>query len=85
MLTVPNALGLIYMSMALNEGCENINSDHKYWFTPYTIQKVLYSAGYETEEIIMCTYHSNLEYLQPYHNQLCQKPVLLDDILIICK
>ena len=35
---------------------EVINSDHRYWFTPFTISKVLVSAGYNPEKII----YSNL-------------------------
>jgi hypothetical protein len=30
---------------------EIINSDHRFWFTPYTISKVLASAGYVPEKI----------------------------------
>jgi hypothetical protein len=30
---------------------EVINSDHRFWFTPYTIAKVLVSAGYDPERI----------------------------------
>lgn len=38
---------------------EIINSDHRYWFTPYTISKVVVSAGYNPEIIN----YSNLEKL----------------------
>ena len=31
---------------------EVINSDHRFWFTPYTISKVLVSAGYNPDKII---------------------------------
>lgn len=30
---------------------EIINSDHRFWFTPYTISKVLASSGYKPEKI----------------------------------
>jgi len=30
---------------------EIINSDHRFWFTPYTITKLLFSAGYTPESI----------------------------------
>ena len=36
---------------------EIINSDHRFWFTPYTITKVLVSAGYNPEKIT----YSNLQ------------------------
>jgi hypothetical protein len=38
---------------------EVINSDHRFWFTPYTISKVLVSAGYNPEKID----YSNLQSL----------------------
>jgi hypothetical protein len=38
---------------------EVINSDHRFWFTPYTISKVLVSAGYNPDKII----YSNLQSL----------------------
>ncbi len=30
---------------------EDINSDHRYWFTPYTLSKVLVMAGYDVDDI----------------------------------
>lgn len=84
-ITVPNALGLIFNFYAREHGIENINSDHKYWFTPYTIQKVLHCAGYEIEEITMCCYESSAGILQGNYQQLCEKPLLLDDIVVVCK
>lgn len=38
---------------------EIINSDHRFWFTPYTISKIVASAGYKPEKII----YSNLQSL----------------------
>jgi hypothetical protein len=49
-ITVPN----IYCKISLNNMFnynETINSDHRFWFTPYTISKVLVSAGYKPEKI----------------------------------
>jgi len=43
-ITVPNALNLNTYRNAKKFKSENINSDHRYWFTPYTILKVLYQA-----------------------------------------
>ena len=44
--TVPNALSsdVHYES---SRGYETINSDHRFWFTPYTCAKVLVAAGLE--------------------------------------
>jgi hypothetical protein len=35
-------------------GAELINSDHRYWFSPYTLCKVLVDAGYEPLQIELC-------------------------------
>jgi hypothetical protein len=37
---------------------EIINSDHRFWFTPYTISKVVASAGYKPEKIIYANLQS---------------------------
>ena len=37
---------------------EVINSDHRFWFTPYTISKVLVSAGYNPDKIIYANLQS---------------------------
>lgn len=47
-ISVPNALKFCAMS---NMKSENINSDHKYYFTPYTLCKILNDAGFEPTNI----------------------------------
>lgn len=49
-ITVPNAWTQTTIRGASNS-MEIINSDHRYWFTPYTLAKVMYKAGMKTEEI----------------------------------
>lgn len=41
---------------------EVINSDHRYWFTPYTISKILVASGYSPEKIV----YSNLTSLNVF-------------------
>lgn len=53
-LTVPNAFCLRNIVNAF-KGIEKINSDHKYWFTPYTIGKLMAQAGFEVQEIHYAT------------------------------
>jgi hypothetical protein len=48
--TVPNAWTQTTMKKA-NQSVEIINSDHRYWFTPYTLCKVIARAGMEVEDI----------------------------------
>ena len=49
-ITVPNVLRPSVFKDALH-GFEGINTDHRYWFTPYTICKVAYMAGLIPEEL----------------------------------
>jgi hypothetical protein len=49
-ITVPNVLTFQSMK-GLKKAIENVNSDHRYWFTPYTISKVMHRAGFRIENI----------------------------------
>ena len=44
-ITVPNAFDL-GQRKPLASNREAINSDHRFWFSPYTLSKVLYQAGF---------------------------------------
>src|SRR5664279_230954 len=57
-ITVPTVYNKRQFTNMLNYR-EVINSDHRFWFTPYTISKVLVSAGYNPDKII----YSNLQSL----------------------
>jgi hypothetical protein len=57
-ITVPTVYNKRQLTNMLNYR-EVINSDHRFWFTPYTISKVLVSAGYNPDKII----YSNLQSL----------------------
>jgi hypothetical protein len=47
-ITVPNAFDLINLPL-LFKGRELINTDHRFWFTPYTLAKVVTQSGYRIE------------------------------------
>ncbi|MDX9726112.1 MAG: methyltransferase domain-containing protein [Bacteroidales bacterium] len=49
-ITVPNIYNKLQYRNMLNYR-EVINSDHRFWFTPYTILKVVARAGYRPEEM----------------------------------
>lgn len=51
-ITVPNAFCKKNYKNAVND-CEYINTDHRFWFTPYTLCKVLIDSGYTIESIQM--------------------------------
>ena len=50
--TVPNAFNYNVLKH-WNRGNETINSDHRFWFSPYTITRVLSASGYNVESIQM--------------------------------
>ena len=53
-ITVPNAFSLQRGKGA--SGMEIINSDHKFWFTPYTISKIMWEAGIKPNELFFVSY-----------------------------
>jgi len=54
-ITVPNIYNIHHYKNMLKY-VENINTDHRFSFTPYTINKVIVAAGYNPEEV----YYANL-------------------------
>ena len=44
-ITVPNALDITNIKM-IKKGIEWINTDHRYWFTPFTLGKVLHQGNF---------------------------------------
>jgi 2-polyprenyl-3-methyl-5-hydroxy-6-metoxy-1,4-benzoquinol methylase len=48
-ITVPNAFYLRNIEVVLLKKYEQINSDHRYWFTPFTLAKVMLRAGIEID------------------------------------
>jgi len=49
-LTTPNAFRLQNSLNAL-KGVEVLNSDHRFWFTPYTLSKILTDAKYRIDRL----------------------------------
>lgn len=56
-ISVPNIYNSSSLSNMFNFR-EIINSDHRFWFTPYTILKILVSSGYKPEDMIFCNRQS---------------------------
>lgn len=56
-ITVPNAFHFVNMFIAYKKNAEVINSDHKFWFTPYTLLKCCNEAGINVEEIDFCGFN----------------------------
>lgn len=52
-ITVPNAFS--WQNISYTFSCEEcINTDHRYWFTPYTLGKIATQAGMEIEQFRFC-------------------------------
>jgi len=45
-ITVPNILVKNRLKLMVDNSAELINTDHRFWFTPYTLTKVMYQAGF---------------------------------------
>jgi hypothetical protein len=54
LVSVPNALRMENVFASLRHS-EIINSDHRFWFTPYTLAKVGQRAGFEPIEFTFCS------------------------------
>lgn len=48
-ITAPNVFNLLTVN-AIRKNKEAINSDHRYWFSPFTLSKVVHQAGYKNVE-----------------------------------
>jgi hypothetical protein len=53
MITVPNAFTPVNIKNA-RSNIEAINSDHRFWFSPYTLSKVIVESGLTMESIHTC-------------------------------
>lgn len=81
-ITVPNALRLENYMFSQN-GYECINSDHRYWFTPYTISKIVHEAGLEVEEIFMTSSYKVID--ENIRNILMNNNIFMDTISVVVK
>jgi len=84
-ITVPNSFGLIHLAGVFGAGCESVNYDHRYWFTPYTACKVISESGLFIEDIIMCLYENSTPVLKENSEEIKNKPILLDTIVIVAR
>lgn len=86
-ITVPNAFSLDNRRYA-TAGREFVHSDHRFWFTPYTLMKVLYRAGWALEAIWMCEYAEPdpLDRINPVRRiRLRRHPLLRNTIVASCR
>lgn len=84
-ITVPNALRATNIRL-LFKGLEVINSDHRFWFTPYTLLKVINQAGLVTEQLEMCKFDYSSSGIREKIRDFVLKryPLLAEDIVVVC-
>jgi len=82
-LSVPNAFSINNFINAF-KGREIINTDHRFWFTPYTLSKIAIDAGYDIEEMdLMFCEHGKLSRRNLFKRLLISKYFVLRDTLIL--
>ncbi|GEM_PF-432083 len=79
-LTVPNALKWLN-HQAARQHLEIINSDHRFWFTPYTLCKVVSDAGFKVERF--CFAQGPGPVTGRMYTMLQQYPALRDHIVLV--
>jgi hypothetical protein len=80
-LTVPNAFRYTNFVYGL-KNIEFINSDHRFWFTPYTLAKVCAMAGFSVEKYYLCQ-GFQLPRRKFLTKLLLQKFPLLNDTIVL--
>jgi hypothetical protein len=76
-ITTPNAYRL---NNRMQFSGEIINTDHRYWYSPYTLTKTIYEAGYKVDEFF---YTDKCSWKNPIKNYLKIKFPLIRDGLVI--
>lgn len=81
-ITVPNAFDEGNQRFA-KQHTEGINSDHRYWFTPYTLCKVAHAAGLEIDSLRTC--HNGVVKRRSVlkNRRLSRYPLLRNNIMLI--
>lgn len=80
--TVPNALSLRNTVQAL-AGVERINTDHRAWFSPFTLLKVLSDAGLESQSLHGCPVSASGSLKGRLVRALAQRRPIWSDVLLV--
>ncbi len=81
-ITVPNAFTPSNYRFARRK-VEKINTDHRFWFTPYTLAKVVMQAGLRVDSIVMC-HHGRVKKRAFFRNLWFKwNPLLRSDIVML--
>ncbi len=79
--TVPNALSLRNAVQALG-GVERINTDHRAWFSPFTLLKVLADAGLQPQSLHGCAVSASASLKGRVLRKLTQRHPIWSDVLL---
>jgi len=83
-ITVPNALSRVNFKRA-RRNFERLNSDHRYWFTPYTLAKVVSRARFRVGTIRMCR-HGAVSGRMWYRNYFLRRhPLMRNNIVLFAE
>lgn len=77
-ITTPNAYRLRNRSLWRKE---LINTDHRYWFSPYTLSKSVIEAGYKIEAIYYTDSYSRFNIVSNFNKKLF--PLVRDGLAIV--
>lgn len=84
-ITVPNATRWENFEN-LRKGIECINSDHRFWFTPYTLAKTVSEAGFNPKAFYFVTAYKTRRTIRPRtyfsYRRLIRFPALRDTIIL---
>ena len=67
-ITVPNAFSSVALR-AWKNGIEAVNSDHRFWFSPYTIARLTTAAGFNVEQVYMIGEEQRMDILSRAYNR----------------
>ncbi len=80
--TVPNALSLRNAAQALR-GVERVNTDHRAWFSPFTLLKVLADAGLRAQSLHGCAVSASGSFKGWVLRSITQRQPMLSDVLLV--
>ena len=80
--SVPNALSLRNAVQALN-GLERINTDHRAWFSPFTLLKVLTDAGLHPQSLHGCPVYASGSLRGTVLRRLTRWRPIWSDVLLV--
>ena len=85
-ITVPCAFK-IHNSFYASRGIEEINTDHRSWFSPYTLMKVCTDAGLNVTDLYLCRPQQRSRYDKPIRmiNRIFKHNIFYDNIVLVAE